>query len=123
MTAIKKIEKLIDKGEARKRKLVTKIENLKQEEKALYEAVQDDFNQAILNDSEPAKKLSSDLEKVREELREAQETLSQVDAVIQNELNKQKEEVEKERRQFLADKSEEFREHFDKMTSLFRIYY
>ncbi|WP_077324633.1 hypothetical protein [Virgibacillus siamensis] len=115
MKTIKKVEKLIDKGEARKQKLVSKIEDLKQEEKALYEAVQDDFNLAIIEDKEPSKKLSSDLEKVRQELKEKQFQLSQIDAVVQKELEKAKAEVEEERREYEAEKREEFRKLFDEI--------
>jgi hypothetical protein len=116
--AVKRVNKLLDKGEARRTKLQEKIERLQEEVNVLYQAVQDDFNEAILNDGEPNKKLSADLEKTREELKQAQFQLSQIDAVIQSEIEKQKEAIEKERREFVADKGEEFNKLFDEMNEL-----
>lgn len=116
--AVKRVNKLLDKGEARRTKLQDKIEKLQEDVNLLYQAVQDDFNEAILEDKEPNKKLSSDLEKAREELKQAQFQLSQIDAVIQSEIEKQKEAIEKDRREFVADKGEEFRELFDEMNEL-----
>lgn len=115
MKSVKRIEKLINKAEERKAKLVKQVEDLKQESEALYQAVQDDFNEAILNDREPTKKLTSDLNKVREELKDKQFQLSQVDSIVQVELERAKAEVDKERKEFIADKGEEFRELFDRM--------
>jgi hypothetical protein len=116
--AVKRVNKLLDKGEARRTKLQEKIERLQEEVNVLYQAVQDDFNEAILNDGEPNKKLSADLEKTREELKQAQFQLSQIDAVIQSEIEKQKEAIEKDRREFVADKGEEFNKLFDEMNEL-----
>lgn len=112
---IKKVNKLLENGEKRKTKLQDTIAKLQEEAEALYQAVQDDFNRAILEDGEPSKKLSSDLEKVREELKEKQFQLSQVDNVIQSELEKAKALVDKERKEFVKDKGEDFRKQFDKM--------
>ncbi|MDO3653547.1 hypothetical protein [Bacillus subtilis] len=120
--AIKRVNKLLDKGEARRTKLQEKIETLQEEVNFLYQAVQDDFNEAILEDKEPNKKLSSDLEKAREELAQAQFQQSQIDAVIQSEMDKQKEAIDKERRDFVADKGEEFRELFDEINELKMVY-
>lgn len=115
---IKKINKLLDNAENRKEKLASKIHALKQDESGLYQAVQDGFNLSIMEDKEPSKKLTSDLEKVREEIRTATFQLSQVDEVVNSELEKAKSEVDKERREFIKDKGEEFRKQFDKMNSL-----
>lgn len=115
---IKKINKLLDNAENRKEKLASKIHALKQDESDLYQAVQDDFNLSIMEDKEPSKKLTNDLEKVREEIRTATFQLSQVDEVVKSELEKAKSEVDKERREFIKDKGEEFRKQFDKMNSL-----
>lgn len=115
---IKKVNKLIENGEKRKVKLIEAIERLKQEVEAMYQAVQDDFNLAILEDKEPSKKLSSDLAKVRGELQEKQFQLSQVDKVVQSELEKAKAMVDQERKGFVKEKGEEFRKQFDKMNEL-----
>jgi len=116
--AVKRVNKLLDKGEARRTKLQEKIETLQEDVTLLYQAVQDDFNEAILNDGEPNKKLSSDLEKAREELKQAQFQQSQIDAVIKSEIDKQKEAIEKERREFVADKEQEFNKIFDEMNDI-----
>lgn len=115
---IKKIHKLLDNAEKRKEKLQKRVATLKEEAELLYQAVQDDFNQAILNDSEPSKKLSSDLEKVQDELKRTQFQLEQIDLVVQAELEKAKGAVDKERKEFVANKGEEFRKQFDKMNDL-----
>lgn len=116
--AVKRVNKLLDKGEKRRTKLQEKIEKLQEDANLLYQAVQDDFNEAILEDKEPNKKLQSDLDKVRGELQTAQFQLSQIDMVIQSEIEKQKEAIEKDRREFVVDKGEEFRELFDEMNQL-----
>lgn len=115
MKTVAKIEKLIEKAEGKKQKLVNRIGVLKEEVEALYQVQQDDFNESILNDRDPSKKITSDLEKVREELKQKQYQLSQVDIVVQKEVEKAKSEVDKERNQFVKDKGEEFRKQFDKM--------
>lgn len=44
--------------------------------------------------------------------------LSQIDFVVKNEIEKQKEAVDAERKAYIADEGEEFRKHFDKMNDL-----
>lgn len=116
--AVKRVNKLLDKGESRRTKLQEKVERLQEDVNLLYQAVQDDFNEAILNDRDVNKKLSSDLAKAREELKQAQFHLSQIDAVIQSEIEKQKEAIEKERREFVADKGDEFRKLFNEINEI-----
>lgn len=115
---IKKINKLVEKGEERKKKLLTKIEELKEDHEALYQAEQDDFNQAIIEGGEPSKKLRNDRMKVEEELKESYELLSKIDVAIESELKKSKNDVEKERRQFTQEKKEEFNELFAELNDL-----
>ncbi|MBX4161660.1 hypothetical protein [Priestia megaterium] len=116
--AIKRVNNLLDKGEKRRAKLEEKVAKLQEEEKAMTQAVMDDFNESILEDKEPNKRLTNDLNKVREELQSAQFQLSQIDAVIQSEMEKQKDAIDQERRGFVADKGEEFRQLFDEMNDL-----
>ncbi|WP_337050641.1 hypothetical protein [Priestia megaterium] len=116
--AIKRVNKLLDKGEKRRTKLQKNIEKLQEDANLLYQVVQDDFNEAILEDKEPNKKLQSDLDKVRRELQTAQFQLSQIDAVIQSEMEKQKDAIEEERKDYVKDKGEEFHELFDEMNQL-----
>ncbi|MCY8233693.1 hypothetical protein [Priestia endophytica] len=115
---VKKVTKLVTKGEERRIKLQEKVRRLKEDIELLYQAVQDDFNKAILNDGEPDKKLSKDLDKAREELKTAQFHLSQIDEVVKAELGKAKETIDKERKEFKADKSEEFRKIFDELNEM-----
>ncbi|WP_374988642.1 hypothetical protein Q5794_02300 [Priestia megaterium] len=116
--AIKRVNKLLDKGEKRRTKLHENIEKLQEDANLLYQAVQDDFNEAILEDKEPNKKLQSDLDKVRGELQTAQFQLSQIDAVIQSEMEKQKDAIDEERKDYVKDKGEEFLGLFDEMNDL-----
>ncbi|MQR88005.1 hypothetical protein GFV16_19115 [Bacillus megaterium] len=116
--AIKRVNKLLDKGEKRRTKLQENIEKLQEDVNLLYQAVQDDFNEAILEDKELNKKLQSDLDKVRGELQTTQFQLSQIDAVIQSEMEKQKDAIDEERKDYVKDKGEEFRELFHEMNDL-----
>ncbi|PNE04617.1 hypothetical protein [Priestia megaterium] len=113
--AIKRVNKLLDKGEKRRTKLQENIEKLQEDANLLYQAVQDDFNETILEDKEPNKKLQSDLDKVRGELQTAQFQLSQIDTVIEAELEKSKKDIDRERREFRDSKHEEFQEIFDEL--------
>ncbi|TCI50317.1 hypothetical protein EVJ24_15020 [Exiguobacterium sp. SH1S21] len=115
---IKKVNKLIEKGSERKEKLLAKIEELKMESEALYQAEQDDFNEAILNDTEPNMKLRDDRLKLQRELQIAKEMLSLIDSVIQDELEKAKDDVEKERKQYDSDKAKEFNVMFAELNDL-----
>ncbi|MED4794965.1 hypothetical protein P9683_08255 [Priestia megaterium] len=116
--AVKRVNKVLDKAENRRTKLEEKVVKLQEEQKAMQQAVMDDFNEAVLEDKEPNKKLTNDLNKVREELQAAQFQLSQIDAVIQSEMEKQKNAIDQERKEFVADKGEEFRQLFDEMNDL-----
>lgn len=118
LKTIKKINNILDKGEKRKEKLAARLTTLQADEKALYDAVQMDFNASILDEREPDKKLSKDLERLRDEVKNVSFQLSQIDEVVKNEIEKQKEAVDEERKAYLAEKGEEFREHFDKMNEL-----
>lgn len=115
---IKKINKLVEKGEERKKKLLAKVEELKEDREALYQAEQDDFSQAIIEGGEPSKKLRTDRMKVEEELKIAKEMLSKIDVVIQHELEEAKDDVEKERKQYEVDKAKEFNEIFAELNEL-----
>jgi hypothetical protein len=115
---VKRINIILDKAEQRKQKLESKVSGLQQEIKGLYEAVQDDFNMAILEDKEPSKRLAKDLEKAQKELEQAKFMLGQIDAVVQDEIEKQKKELEKERVQFVKDKDVEFNKIFHEMNQL-----
>ncbi|MED3653995.1 hypothetical protein P4489_06665 [Heyndrickxia sporothermodurans] len=115
LKTIKKINNILDKAEKRKEKLAARLTTLQADEKALFEAVQDDFNASILDEREPDKKLSSDLEKLRGEIENTSFQLSQIDAVVKNEIEKQKEAVQEERKEYLAEKGEEFRQFFDEL--------
>ncbi|MGG1632347.1 hypothetical protein [Rossellomorea sp. NRS-1567] len=112
---IKKVNKLIDNAEKRREKLESKLGQLQEDANLLYQEKQDDFNRAILQGGEPNKKLGSDLEKVRNEMKDVQEQLGLIDSAVASELEKAKADVEKERRQFVADKGEDFKELFDRM--------
>jgi len=116
--AVKRVNKVLDKAESRRTKLEEKVVKLKEEEKAMEQAVMDNFNLSILEDKEVDKKLEKDLAKVREELKTAEFQLSQIDAVIQSEMEKQKDSINQERKDYVADKSEEFRQLFDEMNDL-----
>ena len=109
--AVKHVNKVLDKVEKRREKLTERVATL-------HEAVQDDFNLAILEDKEPTKKLSTDLEKLREELKQAEFQLSQLDAVLKSEMAKQKDAIDQERKDFVKDKGEDFRQLFDEMNDL-----
>ena len=113
--AIKRVNNLLDKGEKRRAKLEEKVLKLKEEEKAMQQAVMDDFNLSILEDKDVDKKLEKDLNKVREELQVAQFQLSQIDAVIESELEKSKVDIDRERREFAQSKRDEFQEMFDEL--------
>ncbi|WRP06889.1 hypothetical protein U9J35_01590 [Rossellomorea aquimaris] len=112
---IKKVNKLMDNAEKRKEKLQGRIETLQGEVNHLYQAKQDDFSKAVLEGGEPSKKLANDLVKAQDELREAHEQLSLIDGAVKHELEKAKADVDKERRQFVADKGEDFKELFERM--------
>ncbi|MEA3318914.1 MAG: hypothetical protein U9Q88_02720 [Bacillota bacterium] len=112
---IKKVNKLMDNAEKRKEKLQGRIETLQEEVNHLYQAKQDDFNTAILEGGEPSKKLANDLVKAQEELREIQEQFSLIDGAVKHELDKASQDVDKERKEFIADKGEDFKELFDRM--------
>ncbi|WP_142342368.1 hypothetical protein [Priestia megaterium] len=88
---------------------------LQNDVEVMRQAVQDDFNESILEDREPNKKLEKELVKVREELQSAQFQLSQIDAVIEAELEKSKADIERERREFAQSKRDEFQEIFDEL--------
>jgi hypothetical protein len=51
-------------------------------------------------------------------LRQAEFQLSQIDAVIENEMARQKDAIDQERKDFVKDKGEDFRELFDSMNEL-----
>ncbi|WP_393959109.1 hypothetical protein [Priestia megaterium] len=113
--AIKRVNNLLDKGEKRRTKLEEKVVSLQSDVEVMRQAVQDDFNMSILEDREPNKKLEKELSKVREELQSAQFQLSQIDAVIESELEKSKADIERERREFAQSKRDEFQEIFDEL--------
>lgn len=113
--AIKRVNNLLDKGEKRRAKLEEKVAKLQEEQNAMQQAVMDDFNESILEDKEPNKRLTNDLNKVREELQAAQFQLSQIDAVIESELEKSKADIDRERREFTESKRDEFREIYDEL--------
>ena len=113
--AIKRVNNLLDKGEKRRAKLEEKVAKLQEEQNAMQQAVMDDFNESILEDKEPNKRLTNDLNKVREELQSAQFQLSQIDVVIEVELEKSKADIERERREFAQSKRDEFREIYDEL--------
>lgn len=115
---INRINTILNKAEKRKQKLEGKVSNLQQEVKKLHEAVQDDFNMAILEDKEPSKRLANDLEKARKELEQVVFMLNQIDALVQNEIEKQKEGLEKERVQFVKEKDIEFNNIYHEMNQL-----
>ncbi|MGF0348244.1 hypothetical protein ACQR3P_31875 [Rhodococcus sp. IEGM1300] len=115
---INKVTNLIEKGEERKRKLLAKIEELKKESEILYQAEQDDFNEAILNETEPNTKFREDRLNLQKELQAATEMLSKIDMAIQSELAKSKDAVEKERKQYDADKAKEFKMMFAELNDL-----
>ncbi|MYL44397.1 hypothetical protein GLV94_01950 [Virgibacillus halodenitrificans] len=112
---IKKVNKLLDNAEKRKTKLQDKITRLQEEKKAMQEAIQDDFNRAILEDLEPDKGLEKGLTDIVADLEKATFQLSQVDNVVANELAKAKQDVDKERKQFVSDKGEGFLDLYNKM--------
>ncbi|MEN3773040.1 hypothetical protein [Priestia megaterium] len=116
--AVKRVNKVLDKAESRRTKLEEKVAKLREEERAMEQAVMDDFNLSIIEDKEVDKKLEKDLEKVQKDLKTAQFQLSQIDNVIKSEMEKQKDAINQERRDFVADKGEEFRELFDEMNDL-----
>ncbi|MCP3026899.1 hypothetical protein [Halobacillus sp. A5] len=116
--AVKRVEKLLTNGEKRKEKLQTKLKDLRDEHKNLYEAEQDDLNLAIIEGGEPTKKLTTDRKKVEEEIKDVQETLSKVDTAIQSELEKAKKEVEEERKQFVKDAGEDFYKLYDELNAI-----
>ncbi|MCF7620913.1 MULTISPECIES: hypothetical protein [Bacillaceae] len=116
--AVKHVNKVLDKVEKRREKLTERVATLHEEARLMYQAVQDDFNQAILEDKEPTKKLSTDLEKVRAELKQAEFQLSQLDGVLKSELEKQRDAIDQERNDFTKDKREDFNKLFDEMNEL-----
>lgn len=113
--AIKRVNKLLEKGEQRRIKLEEKVVTLQNDVDVMRQAVQDDFNMSILEDREPNKKLEKELSKVHEELQSAKFQLSQIDTVIEAELEKSKADIDKERREFAQSKREEFREIYDEL--------
>ncbi|MEH6856764.1 hypothetical protein [Priestia megaterium] len=113
--AIKRVNKLLEKGEQRRTKLEEKVATLQNDVDVMRQAVQDDFNMSILEDREPNKKLEKELSKVHEELQSAQFQLSQIDTVIEAELEKSKADIERERREFAQSKRDEFQEIFDEL--------
>ncbi|TCI32744.1 hypothetical protein EVJ29_15135 [Exiguobacterium sp. SH4S7] len=115
---INKVTNLIAKGEERKRKLIAKIEELKNESAILYQAEQDDFNEAILNETEPNTKIRDKRLRLQKEIQAATEMLSNIDTAIQAELAKSKDAVEKERKQYDADKAKEFKMMFAELNDL-----
>ncbi|MCM2978867.1 hypothetical protein M3592_25845 [Priestia aryabhattai] len=116
--AIKRVNNLLDKGEKRRAKLEEKVAKLQEEQNAMQQAVMDDFNESILEDKEPNKRLTNDLNKVREELQSVQFLLSQIDAVIKSELEKSKKDIERERNEFQHAKREEFQQIFDELNQV-----
>ncbi|MBU8690935.1 hypothetical protein KM918_26995 [Priestia megaterium] len=116
--AVKRVNKVLDKAESRRTKLEEKVATLQNDVKVLREAIQDDFNDAILEDREPNKKLEKELKKVNEELQSTQFQLSQIDAVIKSEMEKQKEAIDRERKDYVADKREEFHQLFAELNDL-----
>lgn len=115
---IKKVNKLLENAEKRKQKLENKVKTLKEEVDLLSQAVKDDFNHAIINDGEPSKKLENDLEKVIKDLEKVQFQLCQIDSVVQAELEKSKEAVDKERKEYMKDKHKDFDKKFDEIHEL-----
>ncbi|WP_281659449.1 hypothetical protein [Halobacillus sp. Cin3] len=120
---VKRVEKLIQNGENRKVKLQQKVTDLQAEVKALRDEEENDFQQAILEDKEPSQKLVSDRKKAQKDLQEALFKLEQVDNVIQTELTKAKQEIDKERRQFIQEMGvKEFKPLYHEMDELKRQY-
>ncbi|QXE01735.1 hypothetical protein [Terribacillus sp. DMT04] len=118
METVNELKQLIENGEERKQLLAQQISDLNDEANSLSEAQQEDFNKAILNGKEPNEELASRLENVQRDIIIKQGHLQQIDGVIEKELKTKKHEVDIERRNFVNEKDEIFRNHFDKMNEL-----
>lgn len=113
MKSVERIQQIVEKSEARKQKLVAKIEGLREEAKHLQSEKENALQEAIINDTSVDKKLEKDLNKVMDEIADKQKELQQIDGAVVSQIQKAKDDVDRERNEYVKSHSEEFRKLFD----------
>lgn len=115
MKKVEKINQIVEKSEARKEKLADKISKLREEAKHLQSEKENALQEAIINDTKVDKKVDKDLKAVHEDIKESQEELQNVDRMVASSIVQMKNEIDKERNEFVKNHGEAFRDVFERM--------
>lgn len=94
---VEKADTIIAKYEGKRKELQEKFAKLGDDARFLQSAIEDDFQQAIMEDGKPNEKLKTDLNKVCEERERVRTLLDKIDILLQNALEGIREEVEADR--------------------------
>lgn len=105
--AVEKADNIIAKYEGKRKELQDKFAKLGDDARFLQSEIENDFQQAIMEDGKPNEKLKTDLNKVCEEREQVQKMLGNMDNLLQNALEGIREEVEADRNEVFAGIREE----------------
>lgn len=100
--AVEKADNIIAKYEGKRKELQEKFAKLSDDARFLQSAIEDDFQQAIMEEGKPNEKLKTDLNKVCEEREQVQKMLGNMDNLLQKALEDIREEVEADRNKVFA---------------------
>ncbi|HDR7733376.1 TPA: hypothetical protein QCX99_000489 [Bacillus thuringiensis] len=95
--AVEKADNIIAKYEGKRKELQEKLVKLNDDARFLQSAIEDDFQQAIMEDGTPNEKLKTDLNKVHAEREQVQKMLGNMDNLLGKALEGIRGEVEADR--------------------------